>query len=150
MATSNHFPDFKILKYQLNNSGYYQMKEQPLFFIKMPYELKVEKTQRKDVIKSDYIIRSRRKNSKYYFFTGIIPTNFKGWYFGDYFERKNGIKKNSFILFQFSPDKMDLTVCFFNHFKLYPNKRKLFIDRFFKWFENKKGSDYPTPSYQII
>ncbi len=149
MATSNHFPDFKNLKYHINESGYYQLQEQPLYFFKMPGDLKVEETQRKDIIKSDHIIRSRQNNGKYSFFTGLLPTSYKNWYFGDYFEKKNGIKKNSFILFRFSPDKMDLIVCFFNHFKLYPNKRKLFIDRFVKWFENKKGSEYPTPNYQI-
>ena len=37
----------------------------------------------------------------------------------------------------------------FNHIKLYPRSRKSFIDEFVQWFENKNGSEYPTPSYQI-
>ncbi len=124
-------PDHKYLTFTLNaGTGYYQMINGEFGFQKVPNELKVEKTQRPDIIKSDFLIRSRVINGKYQFFTGLLKTNFENWYFGDFYEVKNGIKRNSFILFRFSPDQIHLEIFFFNHFKLYPKHRGLFVRNF--------------------
>jgi len=124
-------PGHKYLTFTLNTgTGYYQMTNGELGFQKVPNELKLEGTQRKDIIKSDFIIRSRVINGKYQFFSGLLKTNFENWYFGDFYEIKNGIKRNSFILFRFSPDQIHLDIFFFNHFKLYPKRRGLFVRNF--------------------
>lgn len=129
--TGSQVPDHKHLSFTLNaGTGYYQMTNGELSFQKVPNELKIEKTQRPDIIKSDFIIRSRVINGKYSFFTGLLKTNFDNWFFGDFYEIRNGIKKNSFILFRFSPDQIDLDIFFFNHFKLYPKRRGLFVRNF--------------------
>ena len=130
-TTGKETPDHKHLFFKLNQeTGYYKLIRGVLGFQKVPDELKLETTQRKELIKSDFIIRSRVKNGKYRFFTGLLKTNFENWYFGDYFEIRNGIKKNSFILFHFSQDQTGFEVYFFNHFKLYPKRRGYFIRDF--------------------
>ncbi len=124
-------PDHKYLTFALNaGTGYYEMTAGELGFQKVPNELKIEGTQRRDIIKSDFIIRSRVINGKYTFFTGLLKTNFENWYFGDFYETRNGIKKNSFILFRFTPDQIHLEIFFFNHFKLYPKQRGYFVRDF--------------------
>lgn len=124
-------PDQKYLSFTLNaGTGYYEMTKGEFGFQKVPNELKLEITQRPDIIKSDFIIRSRVKDGKYQFFTGLIKTNFQYWYFGDYYEIRNNIKRNSFCLFRFSPDQTGLEIYFFNHFKLYPKHRGYFIRNF--------------------
>ena len=98
--------------------------------MKAPPELHLERTQRTDQIKSEYLIRGRIRNRKYLFFTGIIRTNFENWYFGDFFEIIRGQKHNSFILFHFAKDQTQFEMYFFNHFKLYPDRRGYFISEF--------------------
>ncbi len=124
-------PDAKHLIFSLNQeTGYFEMIRGEIGFIKVPGELKLEETQKKAQIKSDYLIRGRIVNGKYSFFTGIIQTNFNDWYFGDHFEIRNGIKRNSFILFHFTPAKTTFEMFFFNHYKLYPDRRGDFIRDF--------------------
>ncbi|MBC8181548.1 hypothetical protein H8E88_10535 [candidate division KSB1 bacterium] len=124
-------PEHKYLYFKLNpDTGYFQMIRGVMGFQKVPNELKLEQTQRKEIIKSDFLIRGRIKNGKYLFFTGLLKTNFDNWYFGDFFEIRNGIKKNSLILFNFSQDQTRFEMYFFNHFKLYPKHRGYFIRDF--------------------
>lgn len=124
-------PDYKHLIFTLNpETGYYEMTIGSLGFNKVPKELKIEETQDKVKIKSDFIIRGRIQNGKYLFFTGILKTNFENWFFGDHFEIRNGIKRNSFILFRFSQDQTWFEMFFWNHYKLYPDKRGHFIREF--------------------
>lgn len=130
-STGTPAPDHKYLIFEFNQeTRYYQMIRGEFGFQKVPNELKLEETQKRDLIRSDYIIRSRIKDGKYLFFTGLLQTNFENWYFGDFFETRNGIKRNSFILFHLSPDQTKLELFFFNHFKLYPKRRGLFIRDF--------------------
>ena len=124
-------PDHKYLIFQLNQeTGYFEMTRGEMGFTKVSPELRLEPTHNREQIKSDYLIHSRIKDGKYFFFTGLLPTNFENYYYGDHFERVNGTKKNSFILFHFSQDRTRFEMFFFNHFKLYPNKRGLFIRGF--------------------
>ena len=124
-------PDHKYLVFQLNqDTRYFEMTQGEMGFTKVPNELKLEETQKKGIIHSDFLIRSRIKDGKYFFFTGLLKTNFDYWYFGDFFEIRNGIKRNSFILFHFSQDQARFEMFFFNHFKLYPDRRGHFIRDF--------------------
>lgn len=128
--TGKH-PDFKHLVFTLNSeTHYYQMTRGEMGFIKVPPELKLEETQKKGLIRSDFLIRGRIKDGKYLFFTGLLQTEFKNWYFGDYYEIRHGIKKNSFILFHFSPDLASFQMYFFNLIKVYPDHRERFIHEF--------------------
>jgi len=130
-STGTQAPDYKHLIFEYNpQTRYYQMAKGEIGFLKVPNELKLEETQKKELIRSDFIIRSRIKDGKYQFFTGLLKTNFENWYFGDFFETRNGIKRNSFILFHFTTDQTKIELFFFNHFKLYPKKRGLFIRDF--------------------
>jgi len=130
-STGTQAPDHKHLIFEFNQeTRYYQMIRGEIGFLKVPNELKLEETQKKDLIRSDYIIRSRIKDGKYLFFTGLLKTNFENWYFGDHYEIRHGIKRNSFILFNLSPDQTKIELFFFNHFKLYPKRRSYFIRDF--------------------
>ncbi len=126
-----HPPDCKHLVFELNpETHYYQMTRGEMGFLKVPPELKLEETQKKGLIHSDFLIRGRIKDGKYLFFTGLLQTNYKDWYFGDYYEVRHGIKKNSFILFHFSQDQTRFEMFFFNHIKVYPDHRERFIHEF--------------------
>ena len=130
-STGKTIPGYKHLVFSLNpETRYFQMTSGEMGFTKVPNELKLEETQKKGIIHSDYLIRGRIRNGKYLFFTGLLKTNFDHWYFGDFFEIRNGIKKNSFILFHFSQDQTRFEMFFFNHFKLYPDRRGHFIRNF--------------------
>jgi len=135
-TTGKETPEYKHLFFKLNpDTGYFQMIRGVMGFNKVPDELKIEKTQRTELIRSDYLIRGRVKNGKYSFFTGLLKTNFDNWYFGDFFEVRNGIKRNSFILFHFAQDQTRFEMYFFNHFKLYPKHRGHFIRDFINSLE---------------
>jgi hypothetical protein len=135
-TNSGKHPDFKHLEFTLNpESHYYQMTRGEMGFTKVPPELKLEETQKKGLIRSDFLIRGRIKDGKYLFFTGLLQTNYKDWYFGDYYEVRHGIKKNSFILFHFSPDLVSFQMYFFNLIKVYPDHRERFIHEFINSFK---------------
>lgn len=150
MRRSNQrLPEHKELKYKFNSeTRYYEQTNAPLSFTKVPFDLKVEETQRKDIIKSNYIIRSRIKNGKHKFFTGLKPTGYKNQYYGDHYEYVKGKKKNSFIIFQFSDNKRELTVYFFNHFTLYPKERLKFITNFMISLNKKREATTPPLNVQ--
>jgi len=134
------FPDYKHLFFTLNlGTHYFEMTQGEMGFIKVPNELKLEETQKKGLIKSDFLIRGRIQGGKYLFFTGLLKTPFLNWNFGDFYEIKHGIKKNSFILFHFSQDQTQFEMFFFNHFKLYPDRREQFITEFINAINKKRG-----------
>jgi hypothetical protein len=122
-------PAAKVCQFELNPSnGWYQMTGCPPGFTKVPPELRVEDVIRADIAKTaQTIIRGRKEKGRYLFFTGLLPTQFPGLSFGDYFKVHNGNKKNSFCLFWFSDGNQNLEVHFFNEFKVYPNRRAAFI-----------------------
>lgn len=124
----------KVLSYSFNpENGWYLQTSAPPGFIKVSAELRVEETQRPDIIGASTIIRSRQKGGRYEFFTGLRPTEFPGLFYGDFFERRpNGDKVNSFVLFAFSEGNQRLTIHFFNSFKLYPSRRATFIGDYWR------------------
>ncbi len=129
MKTNTSKAEAKVLSYSFNpETGWYFQTSAPPGFTKIPAELRVEETQRRDIIGAATIIRSRQVGGRYPFFTGLRQTEFSGLYYGDFFERRpNGDKVNSFILFHFAEGNQRLTIHFFNAFKLYPSRRATFI-----------------------
>jgi hypothetical protein len=123
----------KKIVFKLNGeTGYYERVSAPIGFEKIPTELKVENTQRREHIRADFICRGRIKNGNYTFFTGLLPVEGSPYiFFGDHYH-PNESQKNSFVLFQFSPGNEYMTINYFNHFKVYPNKRGKFISDFLK------------------
>ena len=133
------FPEAKIFVYKLNHeTKYYQKQSGEIGFTKLPYELKLEETQQKEQIRSKWVCRGRTVNGKYTFFTGLLPVGNGNLFFGDHYEIVKGQKRNSFILFQFSDGNEVMTLHFFNHFKLYPERRGKFITQY---LQQKKGGD---------
>lgn len=127
-AKTANKPEAKILQYILNmETGWFEQTDCPLGFTKCPVELKVERTQCPEKINSSHVIRSRKVGGRSPFFTGLIPAGFPGLYFGDVYEFRNGKKVNSFCLFHFTEAHQHLEIHFFNSYKLYPNRRAMFI-----------------------
>jgi hypothetical protein len=123
----------RICIYALNlDTNYFQLVSAPPGFVKLPPELKVEDTRQRQQIKADMICRGRIKDGKYLFFTGLLPAGIPNWYFGDWYEIINRQKRNSFILFHFSSNGQEMTIHYFNHFKVYPVKRRQFIFNYLK------------------
>ncbi len=144
-------PQHKELQYKYNSiSKYYELVESPLSFNKLPFDLKVEETQKTEQIKSKHVIHGRIKKGKYSFFTGLLETGVNGIYYGDHYEYIRGKKKNSFIIFVFSPNKIDLAVYCFNNFTLYPKHRIPFIYNFINTLDKKKEATTPPLLFKPI
>jgi len=132
--------DFKELVY-INNprTGYFEKQPQRIAFNKMPFELKVEPTQQKNIIANGAteLIRSRQLNKKYLFFTGMIKTPCANWYFGNDYEYLKGLKKLSLVIFFFAADNTTLKVFYFNHFhKDSAQQRAKFVNDFIVEHQN--------------
>jgi hypothetical protein len=127
-------PEAQRLTYSFNpNNGWYNQTSAPPGFTKVPAELRVEPTARPEKIGASTVIRSRTVNGRYLFFTGLRETNHSNLFYGDYFYRAaSGEKKNSFVLFQFKEGNTNLTIHFFNSYKVYPKRRNKFIEEYFK------------------
>lgn len=118
MEKQFNFVHYKVVCYQLNReSGRYEKQPETICFLKLPFELKVENSQKEFLIQqgANTLITGRFKNKKREFFTGLIPIN-TGFYVGNDWEYIQGKKKNSLVVFQFSNNNQDLTVYYFNRF----------------------------------
>jgi hypothetical protein len=123
-AKAASLPEAKVLVFDRSpGSHWYTCTHCPPGFNKVPNELTVEDTAKRDLIKSSQIIRSRKVNGKYPFFTGIRPTAFPGVYTGDH----KGSKKNSFCLFVFSNSNERFTLYFFNSYYIVPGRIPAFV-----------------------
>jgi hypothetical protein len=72
-TTETKRPTFYKVEYELNSLNWYVMTNCPAGFTKLPHELKLEETQKKDLINAPFVIHSHQKNGKYEFFTGLRP-----------------------------------------------------------------------------
>ena len=114
---------YKTIFYSLNSAtGYYTKSEtQPerIPFMRMPYELRVTKTQ-SEIIKTNatelIVSREMTKTKSFKFITGIQKTNFKNWFIGNDYEFIKGTKVLSLILFQFCEFNECLTVYYFSRY----------------------------------
>ncbi len=113
-----NFVHYKEVKYKLNSeTGYYQKEPDKIPFLKLPSDLKIEKTV-KEFLKqqgANEIITGRIKNKERLFFTGLIPIQ-NNFFEGDNYEFIKGVKKKSLIVFEFSESNEFLTLNYFNHF----------------------------------
>lgn len=128
----SYAPEYKKHIYKVNEvSGYFEKTFAPVGFIKLPNEIKLEPPQRQDYknMGVKFILKSRMIKGKHPFQTGLISTQFPNVFFGDHYHPKES-QKNSFCLFRFNQTSSEITVYYFNHFKLYPNKREKFISDF--------------------
>lgn len=126
--------DHKAVEYTRNQeNGYFEKVPQIVPFNKLPFDLKVEETQ-KDHIKNNganLLIRSRIKSGKSQFFSGLVKTDFLNWYEGNYFEFAKGKKRLSLFVVHFSDNFDGLTIYFFNHFYKENRKHRLqFVNQF--------------------
>lgn len=122
-------PQYKKIVFRLNSAtAWFERVLCPIGFNKVPTELKVEDSQREDYkrIGAKLIICSRTVNKQREFQTGLIYTGRKGLYFGDHFHPKEK-QANSFCLFYFNEANTELTLYYFNHFKVYPKQREQVI-----------------------
>lgn len=130
MEKTFNFVIYKELKYKLNSeTGRYEKQPEKIPFLKLPFELKIEPTQKDYIIRqgAKEIITGRFKNKKREFFTGLIPI-YKTFFLGNDYEFINGQKKNSLIVFEFSESAEYLTIYYFNRFyKDYPEERLKFV-----------------------
>lgn len=127
MEKSFNSVHYKIVDYRLNReSGRYEKQPEKITFLKLPFELKVENSQKEFLIKqgATTLVTGRFKNKKREFFTGLIPIS-TGFYIGNDVEFIQGVKINSLIVFQFSNNNQDLTVYYFNRY--YIDNRELRI-----------------------
>lgn len=127
-------PEFQKHIYRANpETGYFYKLFAPVGFTKLPNELRLETPIRQDYQNKGvkFILKSRMVNGKYPFQTGLISTRFERWFFGDHYHPQER-KKNSFCLFRFDDSSSEITIYYFNHFKLYPKQREVFISQFIK------------------
>ena len=127
-------PEYQKHVYKVNEvTRYFEKVIAPIGFIKLPNEIRLETPQREDYkeLGVKFIVKNRMRNGKHSFQTGLMFTEFEGWFFGDHYH-PNESQKNSFCLFRFNQTSSEITVYYFQHFKLYPKRREDFIRQFVK------------------
>jgi len=93
----------------------------------IPEKLKIEPTQRKDIKqKARFLLRSKGNE----FYTGLLPTDYPGYFAGDHKEKVRGQEKKSFVLFHLSPEQLTLTIYYFRGW--YPVNREHFLNQLFR------------------
>ena len=133
MALNFNSPRAKIITFLLEpETGYYRLISQPPGFNRIPNELKVEDTQRPDILTrgANLTIRGRQRNKRFLFFTGMLPTPFQNVFVGD--DGYLRPQKKSMVLFIFSPDSSRLDLHYFQGFTIYPPHREQFIRNYLK------------------
>lgn len=109
-------PSHRVIRYTLDGaSGWYVKEPLRIAFTKAPERLKVEETRIKAIRDNgaSEVIHGPSKGGKWQFFTGLIPTDRAGWYFGNDREERGGNKVNSLVIFQFSDNDRTLTLAYF-------------------------------------
>ena len=120
MTKTKPITEPKVLKYTLQNNGYYQLVECPIGFNKLPKELKIEPTQRADLIANGAkeVLRGRIKGGNYTFFTGLRHLHDRTFY-GNKDVHIKGKKWRMLIVAEVSGDNQFLTLKWTN--KVYQN-----------------------------
>lgn len=114
---SSIIPNYHLSVFSNNiQTGYYEKQPEMMPFLKIPYELKVEETQRTDIkTYADKIIRGKEKtkSGNWKFYNGLLNTSFPNWYCGNICDFYRGQKKTNLVIFRFSPDHSSLYVFYF-------------------------------------
>jgi hypothetical protein len=111
MKTTKPTTEPKVLKYTMQENGYYQLSECPIGFNKLPKELKIEPTQRPDLIANGAkeVLRGRIKGGNYTFFTGLRHLHDRTFY-GNKDVQIKGKKWRMLIVAEVSSDNQLLTL----------------------------------------
>ena len=127
------FAQHLFIQYELNSeNNYYKLVEAPPGFNKLPNELKFEDTQKKEMIKSPYILEGRISAGKRLFFTGLRTTSHNRIFYGDHFKFPNS---KSLMFAVFSRDRVTMEIYFFNNFYPHnPTQREKIIQSFIQPF----------------
>jgi hypothetical protein len=114
---SSIIPNYHLSVFSNNaQTGYYEKQPEMMPFLKIPFELKVEETQRKDIkTHADKLIRGteKTKTGNWKFYNGLLNTSFPNWYCGNICDFYRGQKKTNLVIFRFSPDHSSLYVFYF-------------------------------------
>lgn len=110
-TTSNTEQKVLVLKYTMQENGYYQLTECPIGFNKLPNELIIELTKRPDLILNgaEYILRGRIKGGNYTFFTGLRHLHDRTFY-GNKDIQINGKRWRMLIVAEVSNNNQLLTL----------------------------------------
>lgn len=115
---SSIIPNYHLSVFSNNvQTGYYEKQPEMMPFLKIPFELKVEETQRTDIkTYADKIIRGKEKtkSGNWKFYNGLLNTFFPNWYCGNICDFYRGQKKTNLVIFRFSPDHSSLYVFYFS------------------------------------
>lgn len=114
---SSIIPNYHLSVFNNNvQTGYYEKQPEMIPFMKVPFELKVEATQRTDIRSyADKLIRGREKtkNGNWKFYNGLLKTSFPNWYCGNVCDYYRGQKKYNLVIFHFTPDNSTLYLFYF-------------------------------------
>ncbi len=130
-------PHFKVVYYTNNpETGYFTKnvkQAEKTSVMRLPYQLKVEKTQLTQIkCNAERIIRGKEKyktnSNNYKFFTGLQETEFSNWFLGNDYEFIRGEKVLSLVLFHFSNENEILSVYYFGRYFIEQSaKRRQFV-----------------------
>lgn len=137
MENKFNFPNYTEAKYKMNaETGYYEKQPEKIAFNKLPFELKVEVTMEEKIRSqgAKEIIHGRKKDNKYLFFTGLIPTGLNDCYVGNDYEYVKGEKKLSLVIFRFTEANSMLTLYYFNRYYKESREQR---ERFVLYFLNQ-------------
>jgi hypothetical protein len=141
MGTLTNLPVHFQVNYTLNvQTGYYEKQPHRIAFNKLPFELKVEETheQRLRDQGADEIIHGRIKNGKYQFFTGLIPVEFAGCFFGNDYKNISGNKIISLVVFEFCSNDRSLVVYYFNNYYKHSRVERIaFVSEFLQTIKQR-------------
>jgi hypothetical protein len=140
-------PHFKVVYYTNNpETGYFTKtvkQAEKTSVMRLPYQLKVEKTQLTQIkCNAQRIIRGKEKyksnSNNFKFFTGLQETQFKDWFLGNDYEFILGKKVLSLVLFHFSNENDYLNVYYFSRYYIKQiSKRQEFINVIVPQIKNK-------------
>lgn len=127
-------------------TGYYEKLPSMLSIQKVPFLLKVERTQVKKIRENgaDHVLVSKKVKGRYSFFTGLIPAGYPNWYFGNISEMKNGQKIISLIIVHFKENSSLMDLYLFNGFYISGREsRRNKVDGFIQSVIKKGGAGTP-------
>ena len=105
-------PFHKEFRYMLNfETGLYEIDNFPLGVLTLPTKFKIEITQRKEIVDSEYIIRGKKEKWENKILTGLRKIS-DCWFYGDTIKSK----KKSYILFNISDNKQEILIFLFGGF----------------------------------
>lgn len=114
---SSIIPNYHLAVFGNNvQTGYYEKQPEMIPFLKIPFELKVERTHRTDIKSyADKLIRGKEKTKtgNWKFYNGLLNTSYPNWYCGNICDYYRGQKKNNLVILHFSSNYSTLHLFYF-------------------------------------